>query len=96
VGERAYLDIFILILIAIIGFFLKRHGYFLSALIMGFILGKLFEYYLWQSLDLVGPTFIISSPICVILIISMPLVLFYEDIKEWIGNRRKPNIENSL
>ena len=96
VGERAYLDIFILILIAIIGFFLKRHGYFLSALIMGFILGKLFEYYLWQSLDLVGPTFFISSPICVFLIISMPLVLFYEEIKEWIGNRRKPKIENSL
>jgi TctA family transporter len=67
---------------------LKRHGYFLSALIMGFILGKLFEYYLWQSLDLIGPTFFFSSPICILLLISMPLVLYYEDIKDWIARWR--------
>jgi TctA family transporter len=95
VGDSAIMDIFILLLVAIIGYFLKRHGYFLSALIMGFILGKLFEYYLWQSLDLVGPTFLFSSPISVLLLISMPLVLYYEDIKDWIGRRRKRNTEKS-
>jgi putative tricarboxylic transport membrane protein len=94
VGDSAIIDIFILLLIAIIGYFLKKHGYFLSALIMGFILGKMFEYYLWQSLDLVGPLFFISSPICILLLISMSLVLYYEEIKEWIGHWRKRKVEN--
>ena len=95
VGDNAIMDIFILLLVAIIGFFLKRYGYFLSALIMGFILGKLFEYYLWQSLDLMGPTFFLSSPICILLLFLMPLVLYYEDIKDWMGRWRKLKSENS-
>ncbi|HOQ98056.1 MAG TPA: tripartite tricarboxylate transporter permease [Anaerolineae bacterium] len=92
-GDGAIMDIFILALIAIVAHFLKKHGYFLSALVMGFILGGLFEYYLWQSLDLVGPTFFISSPICIALLISMPLILYYEDIRDWIARRRTKNTE---
>ena len=88
VGNGVFMDLSILILIALIAFVLKRYGYFLSALIMGFILGKLFEYYLWQSIDLIGPTFFLSSPICILLLISMPLVLYYEDIKDWITRWR--------
>jgi TctA family transporter len=96
VSEGVIADLFILIITSIIAYFLKKHGYFLSALIMGFILGKLFEYYLWQSLDLVGWTFFVSSPICILLLIAMPLILYYEDISEWISNRRKKQDKDKL
>jgi putative tricarboxylic transport membrane protein len=88
-------DVFMLILITIIAYFLDKYGYFLPALVLGFILGKMFEYYLWQSLDLVGPTFFFSSPLAVILLISIPLIVFYDNVKDFIAYLRKPKMEKA-
>jgi putative tricarboxylic transport membrane protein len=89
------IDVFILVIISIIAYFLKKYGYFLPALVLGFVLGKMFEYYLWQSLDLVGPSFFFSSPLAVILLICIPLILFYENIKDMMGHLRKPKMEKA-
>jgi TctA family transporter len=90
VNDNVIEDIFLLFVASVAGYFVKKNGYFLSAMIMGFILGKLAEYYLWQSLDLSGPSFLFSSPICIVELLAIPLILFYEDIKTLINRWRTP------
>ncbi|MFC1905704.1 tripartite tricarboxylate transporter permease [Chloroflexota bacterium] len=78
IGVWAYskivLDLFILVIIGVLSLFLRRYGYSLSALILGFILGGLFEYYLWHALDLSGVLFFLT-PISIILIIAIVATL---------------------
>jgi TctA family transporter len=73
-SDLQILDIALLLIFGAIGILLKRCGFNLAALILGFILGRLFEHYLWLSLDGFGPLFW-TSPICLALLISVILTL---------------------
>jgi putative tricarboxylic transport membrane protein len=91
-------DLFVLVLVTIMAYFMRKYGFFLPALVLGFVLGKLFEYHLWQALDLVGPTFMFSSPIAIILLLCIPLILFFDNIRDLISRLRsgdKPQMEKA-
>ena len=73
-------DILVLTLITLLGLFLKRYKFSAPALILGFVLGKLFEYYLLLSLDIYGPLFMFASPTCWMLIALIFLSAFWDQI----------------
>jgi TctA family transporter len=73
-SDLQILDIALLLIFGAIGILMKRCGFNLAALILGFILGRLFEHYLWLSLDAFGPLFW-TSPICLALLLSVILTL---------------------
>lgn len=67
--KGVFLDLTMLLPIAVLSLLLRRFGYPLPPLILGFILGGLAEYYLWHSLDAFGATFFLSP-------ISLGLIFF--------------------
>ena len=56
-SDLQILDIALLLIFGAIGIVLKKGGFNLAALILGFILGRLFEHYFWLSFDGFGPLF---------------------------------------
>jgi putative tricarboxylic transport membrane protein len=80
VGRGYVVDLLVITLITFLGLCLRRYGFSAPALILGFVLGRLFEYYLLLSLDLRGPLFMFSSPICVILIALIFISVFWDKI----------------
>ena len=65
-AQSAVLDFWVVILAGLIGFIMKQFGFSLASLCLGFVLGKLMEYYFFASLKLLGPFFFLS-PICIVL-----------------------------
>lgn len=88
-------DLFLVVVIGLLGFFMKEHGYSAPSLILGFVLGKNLEYYLWKSLDLYGPGFMFSSVISSILTVLIIAVVFYKPVmslvKKAAGKGEKAN-----
>jgi len=93
-SDLQVLDIALLLIFGAIGILMKRCGFNLAALILGFILGRLFEHYLWLSLDAFGPLFW-TSPICLALLISVFLTLT-KDIWVPFISRLKGGAKKSL
>jgi putative tricarboxylic transport membrane protein len=62
-------DMLMLVFMTAVGIFLNKFGYSKAALMLGFILGQLFETYIWFSLDLQGPLFFVSSPVSIFLLL---------------------------
>jgi putative tricarboxylic transport membrane protein len=93
-SDLQVLDIALLLIFGAIGILMKRCGFNLAALILGFILGRLFEHYLWLSLDAFGPLFW-TSPICLALLISVFLTLT-KDIWMPFISRLKGGAKKSL
>jgi len=75
-------DIFLILVTGLLGFFFKKHGYSAPSLILGFVLGKDLEHYLWRSIDIYGPAFIFSTPICIGLFVTIILVIVYKPLVE--------------
>jgi len=82
-------DIFAIIPLGIIGLCMKRFGYSLACFILGFILGGIFESYLWLSLKIYGPLFFLSSPITIAFIVLLVALFTYPSIKAAISKRVK-------
>ena len=55
------------VVFGLLGYCMKKFGYPRPALILGFILGELFEFYFLRSWKLFGPTFFVT-PICLIML----------------------------
>ena len=85
VGVYAYndsmLDMVVLFGVGIIGILMKKFGYSLPALLLGFVLGNGFEYYFWHSMDMHGLASFLS-PLSIILIIMVVLLLFWNLLKK--------------
>ncbi|MFC2068460.1 tripartite tricarboxylate transporter permease [Chloroflexota bacterium] len=67
----------------ILGLFMKRYGYSRPALILGFVLGGLFENYLLLSFKIYGPWFF-ARPIPLTMMVIMILMLNYPNVKRAI------------
>ncbi len=65
-AQSAVLDFWVVILAGLIGFIMKQFGFSLASLCLGFVLGKMMEYYFFASLKLLGPFFFLT-PICIVL-----------------------------
>jgi putative tricarboxylic transport membrane protein len=78
---RGYMiDVYVLAIISFLGVFMDKWGYSAPALILGFVLGDQFEYYLINSVTMYGYLFFLS-PICLVLIFLGSLMMGYEPLK---------------
>ena len=86
-ANREFMDMLIIIPIGVIGLCMKRFGYSLPCFILGFLLGRLFENYLWLSLKIFGPLFFLSSPITVIFIVILAALFTVSPAKSFFRKR---------
>jgi len=83
-------DIWIMILFAIIGFFMERYGYPLAPIILGIVLGPIAEENLRQAMIISGnnPMVLLSSPLSATLIILSAVSLFSPQLRKLWARRR--------
>jgi putative tricarboxylic transport membrane protein len=79
-------DMLLLLATCGVGICLDRYGYSKAALVLGFILGKLFESYFWLSINTLGPLFLFSSPISWVLVLVV-LGLLGQDVLQMVLSR---------
>jgi TctA family transporter len=80
---------FVIILVfTCLGFFMKKYGYSRPALILGFVLGGMFENYVLLSLKLYGPGFF-NRPISLILLSITVMILMYPLLSKVLTRYRK-------
>jgi putative tricarboxylic transport membrane protein len=80
---------FVIVLVfGILGYIMKKYDYSTPALMLGFVLGAMFENYFLLSVRLYGAAFLFR-PIPVTLMVIMVLVLLYPQIKKGIFSRRR-------
>ena len=70
-----FIDMITVCIFGVIGFVMKRLNFSRAALILGFVLGNMFENYFWRAYKLSGPTFWITPGSIIILAIII-LVFF--------------------
>ena len=88
VMEGEILDVVVAFAFGLVGLIMRRSDYSRPSLLVGFVLGDLFEYYMTNSLKLVGPRFPISSVVCLILIILNIGVFMYPYLMKISSARR--------
>ncbi|HOQ98061.1 MAG TPA: tripartite tricarboxylate transporter permease [Anaerolineae bacterium] len=84
------LDMPVLMIMGIVGMLMRKFDYPAPPLMLGFVLGKMFEYYLWQSLTIFGPTFLVSSPIAIVLLIVVLCTFNIDSLQKLRDRFRKP------
>jgi putative tricarboxylic transport membrane protein len=67
---------FLLIIFTFLGFFMKKYDYSRPTLIMGFVLGELFEKYTTLSLKIYGPFFFTRPIFLIIIAVAVIIILF--------------------
>ena len=88
VARQYMIDVYVLAIISLLGVFTDKWGYSAPALILGFVLGDQFEYYLMNSIAMFGPFFFLS-PICLAIIFVAIVMIGYEPVKKMILARMK-------
>lgn len=83
-GEQQFGDVVTAVVFTGLGLAIQRFGYSAPALFLGFILGTLFEKYLFMSLSSGGPLFFLR-PISLTLIVIIIAIIFMTPIKKTIG-----------
>jgi putative tricarboxylic transport membrane protein len=83
-------DVWIMMIFAIIGFFMERYDYPLAPLILGVVLGPIAEKNLRQAMIISGndPMVLVSSPLSVTLIIVSALSLFSPQLRGLWARRK--------
>jgi putative tricarboxylic transport membrane protein len=81
------LDILMLIIFAALGILMKKWDYNIPALLLGFILGELFEKYIYISLNAYGPLFFMR-PISLALIALTIALFVYSPIKSLFQRKK--------
>ncbi|MDP2646078.1 MAG: tripartite tricarboxylate transporter permease [Desulfobacterales bacterium] len=74
------LNLAVVVLFAVIGFFMNRFEYSKPALLLGFVLGMLFEHYFWHALHLQGPLFF-TRPVSLMIIFAVVLLFVFQPLK---------------
>jgi putative tricarboxylic transport membrane protein len=83
-------DIWIMVVFAIMGFFMERYGYPLAPLILGVVLGPIAEENLRQAMIISGndPMALVGSPLSTTLIMLSLVSLFFPQLRK-LWRRRK-------
>jgi len=84
-------DIVVLLIFSVLGVALRKFGYNAAGLFLGYILGALFENYLFVSLQLGGPLFFIR-PIPLFLILFLVIFLTYSPLKSLFKRRMEKGV----
>jgi TctA family transporter len=82
------LDVMVIGITSLLGLCLKRFGYSAPAIILGFVMGDLFERYFIRSLDLFGGALFWSSPVAIVLTAIIVLSIVWGPAKSMIGRLR--------
>ena len=90
--SETLLQIILVVIFGLLGFFMKRFDYPRPAFALGFVLGGLFEYYLHQSIMIGGSLFFLR-PISLGLIALTIGVLSLDPIRSALKKRRLKRIE---
>ncbi|MBI2860763.1 MAG: tripartite tricarboxylate transporter permease [Chloroflexi bacterium] len=85
-ADENFKHIVTLVIFGALGIVLRNYGYSRPALVLGFILGSLFEHYLFIALQRSGPTFFMR-PISLGLIFVLILIFLYNPLKDSIVRR---------
>jgi putative tricarboxylic transport membrane protein len=80
-------DVWVAIGAGVVGYLMKKKGWPLAPLILGFIMGPLFEQALRQSLSMEGPLFVFHRPVSLILTL-LSIIMVWVSVKYL---RRVPN-----
>jgi putative tricarboxylic transport membrane protein len=90
-------DIWIMLIFAVIGFFMEKYGYPLAPIILGIVLGPIAEENLRQAMIISGnnPMVLIGSPLSAALIILSVLSLFSSQLRKAWARRRSSSGEIS-
>lgn len=83
--NQLFIDLVVMLFITAVGVLLRKFRYSIPSLILGFIMGRMFEYYLWQAIDFRGPLFFLT-PISLTLLFVV-FVLLTKDIWKWLWRR---------
>lgn len=86
ISKLSLLDLVVAIVFGVLGYGMKRFGYSREALILGLVLGELFEFYLTRSLKIFGPTFFMT-PTSLVLLVFIILVFAYPWLKNVFSRR---------
>ncbi|TFD64026.1 tripartite tricarboxylate transporter permease [Cryobacterium sp. Hh38] len=81
-------DVAILLVVGVLGFFMRRYGYPIAPMVVGLILGPIFENQLRRSLAISqgDPTALIASPIAATIYVSL-IVIFA--LSYWMKRRQR-------
>ena len=84
-------DVGILLVVGILGYFMRRYGYPVAPMVVAMILGPMFEVQLRRSLQLSqnDPTALFSSPFALVVYVSMALIF----VASWWLRRRQATLE---
>jgi len=79
VSKSNLLELVVALVFGILGFLMKRLGYSRESLVLGFVLGELFEFYLTRALKIFGPTFFMTPTslailVCIIAVFAWPWI----------------------
>jgi putative tricarboxylic transport membrane protein len=85
-------DVGVLLVVGILGYFMRRYGYPVAPMVVAMILGPMFEVQLRRSLQLSqnDPTTLFSSPFAVVVYVSMALIF----VGTWWLRRRQAALES--
>jgi putative tricarboxylic transport membrane protein len=86
-SNASLVDLIAMLAFGVLGVCMTKYGYSMPALILGFVLGSLTEYYFWHSIDIFGPLFF-TSPISMVLI-ALILLLLGQDFYKLVFQRLK-------
>jgi putative tricarboxylic transport membrane protein len=82
-----FIDLIVMLGITVVGILLRKYKYSIPSLILGFIMGRMLEFYLWHAIDFRGPTFFMT-PISLILLF-VTFVLLTKDLWKMLWRKFK-------
>jgi putative tricarboxylic transport membrane protein len=89
--SQSMVDVYIMLISGVMGFFLRRYGFSPAPIIMGIVLGELVENSLAQSIIIFDQNIFMffTRPICLLFFGLTFLSLFYRPIKNLIMKGKK-------
>ncbi len=87
-ATRGYFNaITVALIFGVVGIVMRRHGFSRPGMLLGYVLGYLFEYNLWLSLATAGPTFFLT-PISLFLITLFVAIISLNPLRRLIARRK--------
>lgn len=86
--RNSFVDLIVVVVCGILGYFLKTHGFSPASLVVGLLLGRVAEQNIMITLQAYGFSFL-TRPVSIFLIITLLFVIFWPSVQERIKKRKK-------
>ncbi|MCL4440962.1 MAG: tripartite tricarboxylate transporter permease [Firmicutes bacterium] len=88
-SHGSIIDVFVALGFGVIGYYMRLFGYSEACLIIGLVLGTIFERNFQMANMMYGPTFVFTRPISLVLLIATVIMLFLPFIKGKFGKGKE-------